>query len=289
MKWNKMLLLFIMSLLFILPIQAFADMAEGDVIVTLGENLSEEQKNMLLAEMKAPKDAAIITVSNKEEHQYLGNYISKALIGTRAISSSAVTVAKQGSGLEVETKNINWVTDEMYINALITAGVKDAKIYITAPANVSGTAALTGIIKAYEISAEKTIPEDVKQAANEEMVETAKLGDSVGNENAAALITKIKEEIAKNSPETDAELRTIIENAAKDLGITLTEQEILSLIDLFNKLKELDIDWNQVGEQLNQAKDKISKYLESEEGQGFLENLKRFFTSAIDAIKAFFS
>lgn len=289
MKWNKMLLLFIMSLLFLLPIQAFADMAEGDVIVTLGENLSEEQKNMLLAEMKAPKDAAIITVSNEEEHQYLGNYISKALIGTRAISSSAVTVAKQGSGLEVETKNINWVTDEMYINALITAGVKDAKIYITAPANVSGTAALTGIIKAYEISAEKTIPEDVKQAANEEMVETAKLGDSVGNENAAALITKIKEEIAKNSPETDAELRTIIENAAKDLGITLTEQEILSLIDLFNKLKELDIDWNQVGEQLNQAKDKISKYLESEEGQGFLENLKRFFTSAIDAIKAFFS
>lgn len=276
MKWNKMLALFMISLLFIMPIQAFADMAEGDVIVTLGENLSEEQKNMLLAEMKAPKDAAIITVSNEEEHKYLGNYISKALIGTRAISSSAVTIAKQGSGLEVETKNINWVTDEMYINALITAGVKDAKIYITAPANVSGTAALTGIIKAYEISAEKTIPEEVKQAANEEMVETAKLGDSVGNENAAALIAKIKEEIAKNSPETDAELRTIIENAAKELGITLTEQEILSLIDLFNKLKELDIDWNQVGEQLNQAKDKISKYLESEEGQGFLESLKRF-------------
>lgn len=289
MKWNKMLALFMISLLFIMPIQAFADMAEGDVIVTLGENLSEEQKNMLLAEMKAPKDASIITVSNEEEHKYLGNYISKALIGTRAISSSAVTIAKQGSGLEVETKNINWVTDEMYINALITAGVKDAKIYITAPANVSGTAALTGIIKAYEISAEKTIPEEVKQAANEEMVETAKLGDSVGNENAAALIAKIKEEIAKNSPESDAELRTIIENAAKELGITLTEQEILSLIDLFNKLKELDIDWNQVGEQLNQAKDKISKYLESEEGQGFLESLKRFFVSAIDAVKAFFS
>ncbi|KON87171.1 hypothetical protein AF332_10335 [Sporosarcina globispora] len=289
MKWNKMLALFMISLLFLLPVQAYADMAEGDVIVTLGENLSEEQKNMLLAEMEAPKDATIITVSNDEEHKYLGNYISKALIGTRAISSSSVTIGKQGSGLEVETNNINWVTDEMYINALITAGVKDAKIYITAPSNVSGTAALTGIIKAYEVSAEKTIPEDVKQAANEEMVETAKLGESVGNENAAALIAKIKEEIAKNSPETDAELRNIIVNAAKELSITLTEQETLSLIDLFNKLKELDIDWNQVGEQLSQAKDNISKYLESEEGQGFLESLKRFFVSAIDAIKAFFS
>ncbi|GLB58055.1 DUF1002 domain-containing protein [Cytobacillus sp. NCCP-133] len=288
MKWNKLLAILMVSLL-ALPIQAFADMAEGDMIITLGENLSEEQKNMLLAEMEAPKDATIITVSNEEEHKYLGNYISKALIGTRAISSSALTIAKPGSGLEVETRNINWVTDEMYINALITAGVKDAKIYITAPASVSGTAALTGIIKAYEISAKKTIPEDVKQAANEEMVETAKLGDSVGNENASALIAKIKEEIARNAPETDAELRTIIKDAAKELGITITEQETLSLIDLFNKLKELNIDWNQVGEQLNQTKDKISKYLESEEGQGFLENLKRFFSSAVDAIKAFFS
>lgn len=288
MKKIKFALIVLLLFLF-LPIQAFADMAEGDMIITLGENLSEEQKNMLLAEMNAPKEAQIITVTNKEEHQYLGNYISKSLIGTRAISSSAITVGKAGSGLEVRTKNINWVTDEMYINALITAGVKDADIYITAPISVSGTAALTGIIKAYEISADTTIPEDVKQAANEEMVETAQLGESVGNENAAALIAKIKEEIAKNAPKTDAELRAIIEQAATELGITLTEEQIQSLIDLFNKIKNLDIDWNQVGEQINQAKDKISKFLESEEGQSFLDNLKEFFISLIDAIKSFFA
>lgn len=279
----------LLLMLCLLPVQAFADMAEGDMIVTLGENLTDDQKNLLLAEMKAPEDAQIITVSNAEEHQYLGNYIAKSLIGTKAISSSAITVGKEGSGLEVETKNINWVTDEMYINALITAGVKDASIYITAPTSVSGTAALTGIIKAYEISADTTIPEDVKQAANEEMVETAELGETVGQENAAALIAKIKEEIAKNKPETDADLRAIIEQAAKELGITLTEEQIQSLIDLFNKIKDLDIDWNQVGDQLNQAKDKISKFLESEEGQGFLEKLKEFFVSLIDAIKALFS
>lgn len=279
----------LLCMLLLLPVQAFADMAEGDMIITLGENLTDDQKNLLLAEMKAPEEAQIITVSNAEEHQYLGNYIAKSLIGTRAISSSAITVGKEGSGLEVETKNINWVTDEMYINALITAGVKDASIYITAPTSVSGTAALTGIIKAYEISADTTIPEDVKQAANEEMVETAELGETVGQENAAALIAKIKEEIAKNKPETDADLRAIIEQAAKELGITLTEEQIQSLIDLFNKIKNLDIDWNQVGDQLNQAKDKISKFLESEEGQGFLEKLKEFFVSLIDAIKSLFS
>ncbi|MFB6465943.1 DUF1002 domain-containing protein [Cytobacillus sp. Hz8] len=288
MKKSKIIVM-ILALLLTWPLKGFADVAEGDVIITLGENLTEAQKNALLTEMKAPKDAQIITVSNEEEHKYLGSYVAKSLIGTRAISSSAITIAPQGSGLEVETKNITWVTDEMYINALITAGVKDASIYITAPIPVSGTAALTGIIKAYEISADKTIPEDVKQAANEEMVESAKLGESIGNENATALFAKIKEEMAKNPPKTEADLRKIIEDAAKDLGITLTEKQIQSLIDLFNKLKDLDINWNQVGDQLNKAKDKISKYLESDEGQGFLDKLKEFFVSLIDAIKSLFS
>jgi len=271
------------------PIQILADLAEGDMIVTLGENLTEEQKNNLLADMDAPKDVQIITVSNQEEHQYLGKYVAKSLIGTKAISSSAITIAPNGAGITVKTKNINWVTDEMFVNALITAGVKDANIYITAPISVSGTAALTGILKAYEISADKTIPEDVKQAANQEMVETAKLGDSIGDKNAAALIAKVKEEIAKNKPKNDAELQTIIEQAANELNVQLTDEEMKRLIGLFNKLKGLNIDWNQVSDQLNKAQDRISKFLQSDEGQGFLEKLKQFFIWLIDAIKSIFS
>ncbi|MBL4954078.1 DUF1002 domain-containing protein [Neobacillus sp. YIM B02564] len=286
---KKRLILLLSLILCLFPIHSLADMAEGDMIVTLGENLSEAQKNSLLEEMRAPKDVQIVTVSNQEEHQYLGKYIAKSLIGTRAISSSAITIASKGSGITVKTKNINWVTDEMYVNALITAGVKDANIYITAPISVSGTAALTGIIKAYEISADKTIPEDVKQAANQEMVETAKLGDSIGNENATALIAKVKEEIAKKKPKNDEELRNIIEQAAKDLNVTLTDQQMQRLINLFNKLKNLDINWNQVSDQLNKAKDRISKYLQSDEGQGFLEKIKQFFIWLIDTIKSFFS
>jgi uncharacterized protein YpuA (DUF1002 family) len=286
---KKIFTLLLVSLIFFQPIRSFADLAEGDMIVTLGENLTEDQKDKLLKEMDAPLDVQIVTVSNQEEHQYLGKYVAKSLIGTKAISSSAITIAPQGSGITVKTNNINWVTDEMYVNALITAGVKDANIYITAPISVSGTAALTGIIKAYEISADKVIPEEVKQAANQEMVETAKLGDSIGEKNAAALIAKVKEEIAKNKPQNDEELRKIIEQAAKDLNVSLTDEEMQRLIDLFNKLKNLDIDWNQVSDQLNKAKDRISKFLESDEGQGFLEKVKQFFIWLIDAIKSIFS
>jgi len=286
---KKFLIFLLVALISLYPTHSLADMAEGDMIVTLGENLTEEQKSNLLEEMGAPADVQIVTVTNQEEHQYLGKYIAKSLIGTKAISSSAITISSKGAGIKVKTKNINWVTDEMYVNALITAGVKDANIYITAPISVSGTAALTGIIKAYEISADKTIPEEVKQAANEEMVETAKLGDSIGDKNAAALIAKVKEEIAKNKPKNDTELRNIIEQAAKDLNVALSEAEINRLMDFFNKLIDLNINWNQVSDQLNKAKDQISKFLQSDEGQGFLEKLKQFFIWLIDAIKSLFS
>ncbi|WP_059171009.1 DUF1002 domain-containing protein [Bacillus sp. FJAT-27445] len=286
---KKLLCILLAAGIVAMPITAMADLAEGDMIVTLGENLSEGQKEALLKEMDAPPDVQVITVSNEEEHQYLGKYVSRALIGTRAISSSAITMNKKDTGLTVKTKNITWVTDEMYLNALMTAGVKDASIYITAPVSVSGTAALTGIIKAYEISADKTIPEDIKQAANHEMVETAKLGDSIGKENAAALIAKVKEEIAKGKPKDEAELKSLIQQQANELKVELSNEELQALTSLFKKLQDLDINWNQVGDQLEKAKDQFSKFLDSDEGKGILASLKKFFASIAEAIRSFFN
>jgi uncharacterized protein YpuA (DUF1002 family) len=277
------------SLLFTFPAMAAADAAEGDVIITLGENLTEQQKQQILNEMNAPDNAQIITVSNAEEHKYLDGLIPKAQIGTRAISSSMITIGAKGSGLDVETHNITWVTEEMYTNALITAGVKDAKIYVTAPFAVSGTAALTGLMKAYEVSSDQVIPDDVKKVATEEMVKTAKLGESIGTDKAVALLAKIKEEIANNPPQTDADLRALIEKVAKDLGITLTEDEINSLISLFNKMKNADIDWNQVNDQLSKAKDKLSTFLQSEEGKTFIQNIIDILKEIWNAIKSAFN
>ena len=279
----------ILAVSILMPVVASADMQRGDMVVTLGENLTEEQKKLLLAEMDAPKDVEIVTVSNEEEHNYLDGKISSRLIGTKALSSSSITIAAKDSGITVKTKNINWVTEDMYKNALATAGIKDAEIYVTAPFEVSGTAALTGLIKAYEVTTDTKISEEQKQAANEEMVETAKLGDQIGTDEATSLVETIKEEIAVNPPQNDEDLRTIIVQAAEKLGITLTEQQIQSLIDLFNKLQDLGIDWNKVGEQLNAAKEKVTDYLQSEEGQSFLDKLKAFFVSLIDAIKSLFS
>ncbi|ENQ3104453.1 Uncharacterized protein YpuA, DUF1002 family [Bacillus sp. 491mf] len=285
---TKLLALLLAVMVFLIPTASYADVIEGESIVTLGENLTEQQKQQLLQEMKAPKDAQIITVSNAEEHKYLDGVVPNAQIGTKAISSSMITYTKKGSGLVVQAHNINWVTDAMYTNALITAGVKDANIYITAPFKVSGTAALTGLMKAYETTAKKEIPEEVKKVANEEMVQTAKLGDQIGNDKAVQLVTKVKEEIAKEQPKTKEDLRSLIKRIADQLGITLTDEQLDNLVALFDKMKNLNIDWDQVSNQLNKAKEHVSSFLGSEEGQGFLEKLKGVFASFIDFIKSLF-
>ncbi|WP_273850788.1 DUF1002 domain-containing protein [Guptibacillus spartinae] len=287
----KKVMPFFLSMLLIMsivPIVTFADASVGDVIVTLGEDLSEGQKETLLEEMNAPEDVMTVTVSNEEEHKYLGNYISKALIGTRALSSSSITIGEKDAGLSVETKNINWVTDEMYANALITAGVKDADIYVTAPTEVSGTAALTGLIKAYELSSDEVIPEEQKQVANEELVTTAKLSDSIGADKATELMTKIKDDIASNPPETEEDLRTRIKQIASDSGIELTQEELDGLVALFNRMKNLDIDWDQMKSQLENARENLDEFLNKEETQSFIQKIIDFFIALIDGIKGVF-
>ena len=57
--------------------------------------------------------------------------------------------ADAGSGIEVETHNISFCSKEMYTNALVTAGISDAKVTVAGPFPISGTAALVGAMKAY--------------------------------------------------------------------------------------------------------------------------------------------
>ena len=284
------LLTFAGALFMTQPQVASADAAEGDVIVTLGEDLTPKQKEDLLKEMNVDDKALMVTVSNSEEHKYLDDYMPKAQIGTRSISSSKITISEAGAGLHVQSSNINYVSDEMYLNALTTAGVKDAEIYITAPFSVSGTAALTGITKAYEVSTGEEIPEEQKQIANEEMVKTAELADQngVGDDKAAAFMATVKEKIGEAKPETKEEVQAVIEDAANTAGITLTETQIEGYTDFFTRMKEMNIDWNVAKEQAAAMKEKFDNFIQSDEAKGMFEKIGDWFQTVIDTISGWF-
>lgn len=280
------LLLAIFTLGFTISVQA--DSITGETTVTLGADLTPQQKEQVLNEMGVSGDVNTITVTNAEEHKYLGNYIPNSQIGTKAISSSKITTKESGYGLKVQTNHITWVSKEMYMNALTTAGVKDADIYITAPFDVSGTAALTGIIKAYESTTGKQIPEAQKQVANQEMVTTAKLADDIGKNDATQLIEKIKEEIAKQHPQTKEDIQVIVNNVANELNISLTPDQKDQLVSLFDKMKNLNINWNAVNSQIEKAKEKWNEFKNSDEGKSFLQSIIDFLQSIVNSIASLF-
>lgn len=268
-----------------------ADSQPGDIIVTLGEDLSIGQKNNVLTDMGVNENnVQIVYVKNSEEHKYLGQYISRTDIGTKAISSAKITLGEKNTGLIVESKNISTISNEMYLNALSTAGVKDAKVYVTAPFEVSGTGALTGIVKAYEVSSGEVIDEEQKQVANEEMVTTTKLAEQgIGQDKAVEFMSTVKEEISKENPKTEEDLQALIERVAAEMGITLTSEQLNQLVDLFNKIKDLNIDWEKVNQTFDAAKEKWNNFAESEEGENIIDDLISFLNSLWDGLVSVFS
>lgn len=247
---------------------AHADSREGDIYLTLGEDLTLKEKDIVYKNLNlegtVPEDS-IVYVTNEEEHKYLASYISKQKIGSTSLSSSKIELGAKGSGLVVSIdENITYITDAMYLNALATSGVTDVNVMVTAPYKVSGTAALTGILKTYEKTTGEKIPEEQKQVANEEMITTAKLSEDIGDEKASEIITAIKSEISEEKEAadlTDEALSTMIDIVAEQHGVTLSEENKKALIDLMNSFKELDIDWSGVVATVDTAKEKMREQM----------------------------
>ena len=145
----------------ILPSAAFAD-EEGEPVltpaedgsevrVTIGANLDETQIAQIYKDFGVERGSvAEIIVTNADERAYLEGIAPERKIGSVALSCIYIKTLPEGEGLKISTNNINWCTSEMYMNALVTAGITDAEVKVSAPFDVSGTAALTGIYKAYE-------------------------------------------------------------------------------------------------------------------------------------------
>ena len=129
----------------------------------------------------------------------------------------------------------------MYINALTTAGITDAKVMITAPFDVSGTAALTGIYKAYEDITGESLSEIAKAVGVEELITTGSLAEYIGSDEAAQLVNGLKEILDQTQTMTDEEVKAEIRNLCKAYNVSLTEGQIDQLLSLCRSLEKLDV------------------------------------------------
>lgn len=279
-KKIKSYISFILSLIFILSTGVYAD---SSVVVTLGKNLSNEQRQEIIEIFDVKEeDVSIIEINNKEERKYLEGIAGEAQLGNKTMSSAYVELLEEDSGISVETHNISWVTKEMYESALVTAGVKDAKVIAAAPFPVSGTGALTGILKAFEQATGKKISENQKQVANEEVFQTGELGEEIGKDKASELVRKVKEEIISRDIKAPEDIKQVILDIAKSLDIDLKVEQIGKISSLMEKINKLDLDTEEIKNQLKNIGKKLDDTIKNnEEVRSLLEKI-------LDAIKSFF-
>lgn len=234
-----------------------------------------------------------IEITNKEEHDYLGEYIASNVIGTRALSSVMVVKTEKGSGIQVSTKNISYCTSGMYCNALVTAGLEDAQVTVVGPFSISGTSALVGAMKAYAVMTGQEISPSTMDAATDELVTTAEIADSVGNkEKVEQLVAAVKQKVFEEQLSSPADIRDAVETSARALDISLSDEDIQNITDMMEKVSKVDVDVNAIKEQAsdiyNKLKDKGIDFSKVDT-EGLADKVGNFFSNIFTAVKDFFS
>ncbi|NMM62322.1 DUF1002 domain-containing protein [Clostridium sp. P21] len=278
-----LVVLFVMSITIYMPLSnVHADAYKN---VTLGADLTDSQKQEMLKYFGVTKEEAnVLEVNRDEEAKYLKGVASEKQIGTRSISCSYVEPTNEG-GLKITTHNIYWVNESMIRNALITAGIKNANVKAAAPFNVSGTAALTGILKGFENSTGgKKIDENKKEAANAELVTTGNLGEKIGQDKAAGLVNEVKKEVVKEKPKNQEQVEKIVKDVTGKYNYNLSDEDIKNLTSLMNKINGLNLNFSDLKSQLNGVTDQLKVTLQSDEAKGFFAKIWAAVRSFFDNI-----
>lgn len=280
---------------FLNPVQANDDVINeklGVPIVVYGDTLTSEQKEEVrrLLEVKDLSAVKEYNVTGADIANYIGGDPN-----SRMFSSAKIIRKDEGHGIVVNivtADNITQVTSEMYANALLTAGVEDAVIEVASPVKVTGHSALTGIYKAYDAGGE-TLDKERMEVANEELDVATDLAEKEGmsQEKVSELLTEIKKEIAEQNPATKEDVERIVKEQLDKLEISLSEEDRQMLIDLFDKMRDLNIDFNKVKDQLEDLTSTIKDKLDDINiniDEGFWEKVKNFFKELFNKISALF-
>lgn len=262
----------------------------GDPIVVYGATLSDSQKEEVrkLLEVTNPDHVKEISVSGEDAAKYINGDPN-----SRMFSSAKIVRQEKGNGLTINIvtpENITQVTSDMYANALLTAGVEDATVYVASPVPVTGHSALTGIYKAYDEEGE-TLDKERMELANEELDVATDLAEKEGmtQEKVSELLAEIKKAIAEQNPATKEDVERIVQEQLSKLNIELSEEDRQMLYDLFEKMRNLNIDFDQVRNQLENIASSIKERVD-ELGldEGFWDKVITFFRNLIESIAAFF-
>lgn len=253
MKKAKSAAALLCSACLVLSGTAVPTMADSVKVVTLGADLSQDQKNTMMKYFNVDSSQVqILTVTNQDERDHLSAYVPIEQIGTRTVSCAYVKPTQSG-GIKVRTANLNWVTCNMIATSLSTSGVKNCEVVAACPFEVSGTGALTGIQMAYETATGEQLDSTKKELATEEMVVTGNLADEVGKNDATTVMNNSKMQVIKDNVQNADEIYNIVVNVAQQNNVNLDSDQINKIVELLKQIAQQDYNYDDVKATLEQV------------------------------------
>jgi hypothetical protein len=162
----------------------------------------------------------------------------------KSISSAGLTCRERGQGLDVRTQNITRMTAPVYANALVTAGVGDASVLVSAPqANpVSGETALVGVLKAFPQCQGGKQPEASRvDLAYEQIAQVVAIAGEGGDLNkASSALLKAAQPVITRQAGDDAAVGAALDGALASESISVSPEKRGQLVAFLKKLKGAD-------------------------------------------------
>ena len=250
----------------------------SDNVVTLGENLSAEQRAAMYSYFGVEADEVrTIIVTHADEVQYMEGIATDEQIGATTNSCAYVEPTESG-GIKVKTANLNFVTSAMIASTLTTAGMENCNVVAACPFEVSGTGALTGIMMAYETASGESLDEGKKEAAVEELITTGALADTFGQETASEIMNDVKTEILDKGYTDAEEIGDAVDTIAEKYDAELTEEQRSQIVALMEKISQYDYDVSALKDTLDNLSGELSGL------SSVWHSIKTFFVGSGDGI-----
>lgn len=198
-------------------------------------------------------ESKIITAG--EVNKVASKITQKTYTSDQIFSSALVDLSDKGNiKVTVDKSKITTITADMYISALKSAGINHGHVYVTSPTVATGESALTGIMNSYEVATDVTIPDKVKQAANEEIYTEADIveKDNVSAQDLTKLVDDVKVTVQNNNITDHTTIVNIIQNYTVKNNINMTNSSIENLATSIGGVQSVQGDVKNYSNQVTQ-------------------------------------
>ncbi|RAP45385.1 MAG: hypothetical protein BZ135_06155 [Methanosphaera sp. rholeuAM6] len=267
----------IIAILIFAPV-GFSGSDGADVVVTYGETTFNNANYKSIVDNYFGVDNAKESVITANDVNKISSGISNKHYNSNQIFSCAMVdlTSDNNIRIDVDSSMITTVTPSMYKSALESAGITRGYVKITSPVVATGESALAGVMQCYEESTGVDIPDEVKDAANAEIYTQAEIVDNTGAsaDDVAKIMDEVKEEVAKQNTTDRNTIVSIVNNVVNNYNINISDSDIDNIVNTVEQTQA-------VKDQAADYQSQINDFVNSEEGQSFIDSLLAFINSLL--------